>query len=359
MITLIHGPAELLRTEALAQIRAGIADDPDLADLNTARMDGRQTAIPEIQNACDTMPFLAQRRMVVVDGLLGRMSAPPKSRAPGPEQASSGEPALEEAPPPETGKSQSKALLAYLDHVPESSELVLMEEQIIGGGPILRRLLELQQDGRARIITCARPKKGDLPAWIRTRANLRKVKLNVTAIADLAEFVGDDLRQLDQELIKLADYAAGGKEVSSADVRRLVPATRTASVFDLVDALGAGNMPSAGKLMQHALDVDGEHPLRLLTMIGRQYRLLIQVKALQAAGAKPPEIARTLNVADWTAPKLLTQAGKHSFARLQRAMELVLAADEAIKTGRMGDREALDILLAELLQPYSSTPTQK
>jgi DNA polymerase-3 subunit delta len=351
MITLIHGPAELLRTEALEQIRAGIADDPDLADLNTARVDGRQAVVSEIRNACDTVPFLAERRLVVVDGLLGRLAAPPRSRTSATEPGPAGEPALEEAPVPEAGKGQSKALLAYLDHVPESSELVLIEDQVIGGGPILRRLLELQQVGRARILTCARPKKADLPAWIRTRAKQHHVKLDVMAIADLAEFVGDDLRQLDQELSKLADYAAGGKEVSSADVRRLVPATRTASVFDLVDALGAGNMATAGKLMQHALDVDGEHPLRLLTMIGRQYRLLIQVKALQAAGVKPPEIARTLNAADWTVPKLLAQAGKHSFARLQRAMERVLAADEAIKTGQMGDREALDVLLAELLEP--------
>ena len=351
MITLIHGPAELLRTEALAQIRAGIGDDPDLADLNTTRLDGRQTTVSEIRNACDTMPFLTARRLIIVEGLLGRLATPPRNRLTGPEQGPSGEPTPEQAALPETDKAQNKALLAYLDQAPETSELVLLEEQVVGSGPVLRRLLELQRDERARIITCEKPRKNDLPAWIRTRAQSHRVKLDVTAVADLAEFVGDDLRQLDQELIKLADYAAGGQVVSSADVRRLVPATRTASVFDLVDALGSGNMPAAGKLMQHALDVDGEHPLRLLTMIGRQYRLLIQAKALQAAGVKSPEIAKTLNVADWTAPKLLTQAGRHSFAWLQRAMGRVLATDEAIKTGQMGDREALDVLLAELLEP--------
>jgi len=351
MITLIHGPAELFRTEALARIRAGIADDPDLADLNTTRLDGRQTTLSEVRNACDTMPFLAQRRLVVVEGFLGRLAAPPRSRLPAHDQVMPGESALTEASAPEADRAQGAALLAYFDQAPESSELVLVEEQVVGSGAVLRRLLELQRDGRARIITCDKPKKSDLPAWIRTRAKLHQVKLDVTAVTDLAEFVGDDLRQLDQELIKLADYAAGGKEVNSTDVRRLVPATRTASVFELVDALGSGNMPAAGKLMQHVLDVDGEHPLRLLTMIGRQYRLLIQAKALQAAGAKPPEIAKSLNVAEWTAPKLLTQAARHSFARLQRAMERVLAADEAIKTGQMGDREAMDLLLAELLEP--------
>jgi DNA polymerase-3 subunit delta len=349
MIILIHGPAELLRTEALAEIRAGVSDDPDLADLNTARLDGRHATLPEIRNACDTMPFLAQRRLVVVEGFLGR-ATPPRGRLPGPEQPIPGEPPPSETPVPEADKAQNKALLAYLDQAPESSDLVLVEEQLIGSGAMLRRLLELQRDGRARIIACEKPKKSDLPAWIRTRAKLHRVRLDVAAVADLAEFVGDDLRQLDQELIKLGDYA-GGKEVTSADVRRLVPATRTASVFELVDALGSGNMPAAGKLMQHVLDVDGEHPLRLLTMIGRQYRLLIQAKALQAAGAKPPEIAKSLNVADWTAPKLLTQAARHSFARLQRALERVLATDEAIKTGQMGDREAMDLLLAELAEP--------
>jgi DNA polymerase-3 subunit delta len=350
MITLIHGPAELLRTEVLDKIRASIADDPDLADLNTTRLDGRQTTVAEIQNACDTMPFLAQHRLVIVEGFLARLAAPPRSRPTTPNLVVPSEPSPAETPPPEAGADQSKVLLAYLDRAPEISELVLVEEQVVGSGPILRRLLELQREGRAKIIACEKPKKGELPAWIRTRAKLHRVRLDVTAVVDLAEFVGDDLRQLDQELIKLADYA-GGKEINSVDVRRLVPATRTASVFELVDALGSGNVPAAGKLMQHVLDIDGEHPLRLLTMIGRQYRLLIQAKALQAAGVKPPDIAKTLNVADWTAPKLLTQAAKHSFARLQRSMERVLAADEAIKTGQMGDREAMDLLLAELLEP--------
>ena len=174
------------------------------------------------------------------------------------------------------------------------------------------------------------------------------MKLDPAAVADLAEFIGDELRQLDQELIKLADYAPG-RTISREDVRKLVPATRAASVFEMADALGMGDGPTAARLMKHALDADGEQPLRLIGMIARQYRLLIQAKTLQAQGAKPPEIARALNVADWTVPKLLNQASRHTFASLERAMERILAADEAIKTGKLGDREAMDVLLAELI----------
>jgi DNA polymerase-3 subunit delta len=246
-------------------------------------------------------------------------------------------------------KGQAKALQAYLDHIPASTELVFMEEDTVGGGPILRRLLELQRDRQAQIVLCAKPRRNELPDWLRGRAKERGVRLEPAALADLAEFVGDDLRQLDQELIKLRHYA-GPRTVTREDVRRLVAATRAASVFDLVDALGMGDDAAAGQLMQHALDNDGEQPLRLLGMIARQYRLLILAKALQAQGLRQPDIAREVGVPDWTAPRLLSQATRHTFARLERAMERIAATDETIKTGKLTDREALDVLLAELTQ---------
>ena len=341
MITLLHGPAELIRAETLAQIRAKIASDPELAELNTTRLEGRQLTLGELQNACDTLPFLADRRLVIIDGLLNRLATQGRARPKSGEAAPAEAETPDDDTAPEVSKGQAKAFISYLDQVP-------MEGDTIGSGPMLRRLQELAREERARVVLCEKPRKNDLPEWIRGRARLHGVKLEPAAIADLAEFVGDELRQLDQELIKLADYGAG-RTITREEVRRLVAATRAASVFELVDALGLGDAPTAGRLLKHALDVDSEQPLRLLGMIARQYRLLIRAKALQAEGARPPEMARTLNVADWTVPRLLTQASRHSFARLERAMEHILAADEAIKTGRLTDREAMDVLLAELM----------
>lgn len=348
MITLIHGPAELLRAETLAEIRAGISDDATMADLNTARLDGPQVAVADLQNACDALPFLAARRLVIVEGLLRRLAAPSRRTKPN-ESTEETEDADESAPLPEVSKAQGKKLLTYFDQVPETTELVFVEEDTLGGGPFLRHLLELQHTGHARIVACLKPRRNELPDWIRARARLRKVKLDQSALADLADFVGDDLRQLDQELIKLADYAGKERTVTRADVRRLVPATRTANIFEMMDALGLGDAPTAGRLMQHALDVDNEQPLRLLAMIARQYRLIIQAKALQAQGLKPPELAKELNIQEWTAPKLINQANRHSFPRLEQAMARILAADEAIKTGKLTDREAMDVLFAELM----------
>ena len=354
MITLIHGPAELLRAEALADIRARIAQDPAMVDLNTTRLEGPEATLSALQNACDTLPFLTTRRFIVADGMLSRLSDASKhrkSRPAGEDDDASSYDASEEAQPGEA-KSATKALLAYLDRVPDTAELVFLEPGVIKGGPVMRRLLALQRDQQAVIITCQNPRKYDLTSWIKNRAKRRRVKLDAGAVADLADSIGDDLRQLDQELIKLADYAGGSRTITRADVRRLVAATRAANVFEMVEAIGMGDAKTAGRLMRHALDVDGEQPLRLMGMISRQYRLLIQTKALQAQGVKGREMAKRLNVPDWTVGKLQRQAGRHSFARLEAALEQLVAADEAIKTGKMGDREAMDVLFAELMREH-------
>ena len=218
-------------------------------------------------------------------------------------------------------------------------------------GPSPRRLHKLNELFRADERTIARWRKfwcehfPQTQFWKVARGRFS----SPLALADLTDFIGDDLRQIDQELIKLADYVGPARPVTRDDVRRMVPATRAANIFEMMDALGMGDATMAGRLLLHALDVDGEPPLRLLGMIARQYRLLIQAKALQADGLKPPEIAKELGVQEWTAPKLLTQAGRHTFARLERNLEQILAADEAIKTGRLGDREAMDVLFAGLM----------
>ncbi len=363
MITLVHGPAELLRAEAVAQIRAGIASDQALAELNSVVLDGRSAGLADIQFACESVPFLAERRLVVVEGLLHRTASAKAGAKRGSRTAAKGEggkiAARAQAGPPagdEAGAEppQQAAILAYAGEIPETTELVLVEEETVTSAPVLRRLTELQRARKAKIVVCIPPRKNDLPNWIRERARLRDVSLEPAAVADLVEFVGDDLRQVDQELIKLGDFVAGRSShgqppvVTRADVRRLVPATRAANVFDLVEALGSGNLPVAGRLLQHSLDVDGEQPLRLLALISRQYRLLIMAKEMQAHGTPAAQMARELGVPDWTVPKLLAQAGHHSFQWLDQAMERILAADEAIKTGKLTDREAMDVLLAEL-----------
>ena len=69
MIYVFHGDDEFSRAEALADFKARMGD-PVVADLNTTRLDGRKVTFGELIHACDTVPFMARVRLVIVDDLL-------------------------------------------------------------------------------------------------------------------------------------------------------------------------------------------------------------------------------------------------------------------------------------------------
>jgi DNA polymerase-3 subunit delta len=330
MITLIHGEEEFLRAEALREQKEAL-ESPDTADLNTTLLDGRKATLADVQMACDTVPFLAPRRLVIVTSLLDRLAGQGKARRSAAQ------------------KAYLQDLVDYLDQVPETTDLVFEEESAVARGhPLHKRVLALEKNKRARVLFCQRKRGGDLIAWIEKRARDKGGKITRDTTHQLISTVGDNLRLLDQELEKLITYAAGERAIQPGDVNLLVSPAVETNIFHMVDALGYGNIKRAILLLHQLLDEDLS-PLYLLAMIVRQYRLLLQVKDLVARGLRPQAIARELKLQPWMVEKKLApQARRYSLPQLETIYERLLAVDVDIKTGRMEPVLALDVLVAEL-----------
>lgn len=328
MIVLIHGEEELLQAEALQKLKAALGPS-EMADLNTTHLDGRKVTLSELQQACDTVPFLSPRRLVIVDSLFSRLAGGEKGR-------------------PKAQDAYLQELLSYLDRLSESTDLVFVEAKTVGRGhPLLRRLQALEKDNRAQVVLCQRKRRNDLVDWVETRARAKGGQITRDTTHELINTVGDNLRLLDQELEKLIAYTAGERAISREDVRLLVPEAQQANIFHMVDALGQGNGRRAIALLHHLLD-DGAAPLYLLAMIVRQYRLLLQVKDLIGQGLRPSAIARELKLRDFVVEKMVRQARRYSLPQLEAIYERLLQTDLAIKTGQMEPIMALDVLVAEL-----------
>ncbi len=163
----------------------------------------------------------------------------------------------------------------------------------------------------------------------------------------LSAFVGNQLRLLDNELEKLALYA-GDRPITVEDVELLVPQVREAVVFDLVDALGAGNPRGALRLTRALMDEQREAPLYVLSMIVRQYRLLLQVKELAQAGLRADAVAGELKLHPFVAQKLSRQVGQFSLDDLRRAFLDLARIDAGIKHGDIRSPEAaIDAFIVE------------
>lgn len=350
MITLLHGSDELLRSEHLSTIRAALGP-AELAELNTTWLDGRKTSAAEISYHCDVIPFLTPRRLVIVEGLLSYLAKRARPGKNGRAEADRGSP-VEEGPeasgasPPVDRERQ--ALLDYLPSIPPTTDLVLIEgADIPRNDPVYRFLAALSEEGRSEIIHCQAPDAHDLPDWIMRRTRRKQADIQRPAAQELATYIGGNLRLLDNELDKLVSYRAGQGPITVEDVRLLVPYVQEANIFDLVDAVGRQDGPAALRLLRE-LEASGAAPLYLLTMIVRQFRILIQVSDLMGKGMAKDAIAKTISLHPYPTQKAMQQSRHWRIADLYAIYDRLLQTDLAIKTGKLPDDLAVELLVVDL-----------
>lgn len=327
---ILHGEDELTRSEILQDLGARLGP-PELAALNTTVFDGASVTLAELKNACDTIPFMTQRRMVIVHGLLARLASTSGSK---------------KGEKKDWKNRYLEGLADYVSRLPETTRLVFVERiQLAPNHPILR---QAQEDELGYVRAFVPPK--DLVSWVRRRAAAKDGRFSPQAAVALVQAASDDQRLLDQEIEKLLAYTNRERPVSSEDVALLVPYAQEAVIFDAVDAMGQRDGVKAAHLVHNLLD-HGNEPLYLLAMIVRQFRLLIQIKELSQEGLDPSAIAKKIKLHPYPTGKLYNQARNFTLEQLERVHHRLLEIDVQIKTGQINEIVALDLLIAGLAPP--------
>ncbi len=334
-IYLFHGEDELSSHEAVQGLVERMKSSP-MWEYNVTSFDVDKVSMEEIAATCQTTPFLSDKRLVVVTNLLSRL-------AEGGRGGSREEPSAEKAPRG-SKKALTEALLELLPTVPEFCRLVLLEEQLIPErDPILKAIR-----GMGGFVKENRLEDGRVIFWIRERARKLGVAFSTEAIEELGSAVGPDSRLLNAEMVKLATYC-GERTVEARDVHLLVSDARKANVFSMVDAIGQRQAEAALREMRRLL-AEGDHPLRIVAMVIRQFRLLIQVKELTERGAAPDEIAGKVGMPFRGVAAIQRQARNFSYAQLERAYARLLDFDVQVKTGAWEPEAALELLVMELVR---------
>ena len=334
MYYVLHGEDELSQTEAVDKLRAKMGD-PQFADLNTAQFDGRKISLGELQHACDSVPFLTDKRLVIVTGMLARLEPRRgKSDDDGKETEEESNPAL------------AKDLIAYLDRLPETTRLIFIESKTLAkNNPVLKHAATVDEK-KAYIKEFPAPTERMLPKWIQDRVKSKGGTIEGAAVAALAEHIGTDLRLLDNEIEKLLVYRAN-ETIRAQDVQTMVVSIRESDIFAMVDAVGAQRRDLALKLMHEQLAQKAEPPA-LFGMIIRQFRLLLQMKDYATRGLTVDAAREHLKMHPFVANKTWTQALNFTMPQLEAIYQKLLDTDIAIKTGKSEPVLALDILITEL-----------
>lgn len=354
MFLVYYGTDEYAAREELDRLRAS-----GEFDINQDVFTGDEADPARIRVICDTLPFLSERRLVVVLGLPKRKAGASRDDA---DEGANGEAAGDEADEAEdaapVAKSKSgkkldaralvKALLDYAPKLPETATLVVVamqDPQDRKPSATINTLVEgAKKYGHARQFII--PGADQLTRWLAQRAKAHDAAITPEAARALVEAVGENPRALESELEKLSVYAGKGATIEAGAVKALTPDLRQSRGFDLTDALARRQRSRALALM-HEFLADGQQPLYILGIIASQTRALLQVKALSDRGMRAGEIAQTAGMAPFQVEKTLPLTRQFTFAQLEAAHHAALAADIAIKNSRMTAEMALDMLLLQ------------
>jgi DNA polymerase-3 subunit delta len=329
MLYVLYGRDDFSLRAELGQIKAQLDSDGMLAS-NTDVLDGREVTPQQIMGICDTVPFLSEHRLVVIEGLLKRFDRAERRRG------------ARSARRESSGADQWLGLADYAERMPETTVLVLVDDELSADNPLLAAL---RPKGQVREFRPLR--QGAVLPWILKRAEADDIEISPTAARLLADLVGNDLWTLTSELKKLAAYAQG-RRIEGTDVKALVSEARQVSIFAMVDAIVEKRPAVALRLLRH-LQSTGAEGGYLLAMIVRQYRFILQARDLMTDGLSTREIGQRVGISsDFVLQRVLDQAQRYTVSRLKKAYRRLLEADVAVKRGLYSEDLALELLLHDL-----------
>ena len=312
-VLLFEGDDEYSKNEAFQALRGALLP-AGLEELNETLLDAPDT--DSLIAAAETMPLMADRRLVVVRD----------------------HPAL-------FGRAESDdALLAYLPNVPPTSLLLFYCTQKPDGR---KKLYTAVKKGNG-IVTFAPLKDRELTSFV-TEQFRRAGRECDERTADYLIFIsGTDTNLLSREIQKIASYHPDVPQIHPDDVRSLATPSLESSVFQMVDAVVSSQQARALSLMRSQL-LNGQDRVFILAMLLRQFRILQQIKILQYEKKSREVLLSSLGVPAFAAEQYIRQAAAYTGGQIKQAVRICFDTEYAVKSGSLNAEGALEAVILKLL----------
>lgn len=309
-IYLLYGEEAYLRRQYRDRLKeAMIGDD----DMNYHYYEGKAISIGEVIDQAETLPFFAQRRLIILEnsGFL---------------------------------KSGGEQLAEYLASPAQTACFLFVETQIDKRSRLYKTIAS-----KGCSVEFSTQDESTLKRWILGMMKKENKKISERSLNFLLEKTGTDMENIRKETEKLFCYCLDKEVISEDDIQEICTKRIGNHIFDMVSAIADKKQKKALELYYELL-AQKEPPMRILFLIARQFNILFQVKELRGKGYQNKIIGEKAGLPGFVAGKYVTQAARFKTEDLRDAVEACVAAEEAIKTGRMNDSMSVEMLIIK----YSS-----
>jgi len=238
-------------------------------------------------------------------------------------------------------ESDEAVVARYLSNPAQSTVMIFTAAELDKRKGLTRALLDA-----CTVVDFPPLKDAEAKAWAKTRLKELRISATEPVLSEIVRLVGTDVQTLSTELDKLASAAANTGSITAEMVDDLIGRSRELSNFELGDHLLARNRKRALETLHRLLE-DGAEPVMLIGMIAGNYHRLALGKHLLDRGT-PQDVFRNISLPPFKRDAYLATLRRTDTTKITRSIQLIAAADLAIKTSQATPRLQLEMLVCEL-----------
>ena len=290
-------------------IKAVVSDDT----MNYSFFDKESVSVKEIMSIGDTLPFFAEKRLIVVEN---------------------------------SGffKSSNDELAMYIKNMPDYLIIIFVEEQIDKRNKLYKSVSETGYVSEMN----AQP-VSVLTKWIKGLFNAENKEITGEAVTCLLDRTGASMNLIKQEIKKLVTYVDNRPVIEKHDVEAVCSTQTVSRIFEMISAIGEKNQQKALNLYYDLLTLK-EKPMSILFLIVRQFNGILQVSQGLSQGKNNSAMAKEIGIQPFLVGKYASCARKFTPEILYSALKDCAQVEEDVKSGKLIDRIAVEMIIIK----YSS-----
>lgn len=312
-VYLLYGEEGYLKKQYRDKLKAAMTAPDDT--MNFTAYEGKDTSPRELIDLAETLPFFADRRVILVEN---------------------------------SGffKNACDDLAEYMEQIAPSTHFIFVEEEVDKRSRMYKNVKKA-----GKIVEFATQSEELITRWILGRLKREGKNITGNVMQLFLSKTGTDMGNIDRELEKLICYTLGRDVITAEDVESITTEQTTNKIFDMVNAIAEHNQKKALDLYYDLLALK-EPPMRIMYLISRQFQILFNIRDMSSKGLDNNTMAQKAGVPPFAVRRNVTQAKGFTMAQLKQALRDGVEFEEAVKTGRMDDQMAVEVFIMK----YSAAP---
>lgn len=320
-VYLCFGTENFLMHEFIENIQEQLIQ-PEHQDFAVNKIDLAETPLDAVIEDAETLPFLVPRKLIIAQDAQFFTSAKENNKV----------------------EHRLDRLVAYLKSPVDYTVILFtvhaekLDER--------KKIVKMMKDMGA-VVAFQTLSAAELTLWVKDQAMKRHCSFADGAVQDLILYAGTDLQNLETEIEKCSLFVGNGGVVTQVIVDQLTVRSMEQNVFMLIEEIVHLRLEKALDILYELLK-QKEEPIKILMLMARQFRIMLQVKELSRRGFTQQQMASQIGLHPYAVKLAEQQSRQYGPEKLNRILAQLADLDYQMKSGKIEKVLGLEMFLLKL-----------